>query len=199
MRSAVLSTICRSCPGTRARRLTHCVDQHDVAEALPGRFGPQDRQKRRNAGSGGHEPQRFGVAAPRTAPGNRPGCAPRAGARRRAAAPAAATAAPRAPRCRRTRAPGRRGGLTNENGRATRSPRARCARTARPRTSSRGASTRSENSASVQCRFSITRPSSHFAHWHRGYGSSCRSCSSPPSITIAPWRRLLPVSENSKV
>ena len=57
----------------------------------------------------------------------------------------------------------------------------------------------SENSASVQCRFSITRPSSHLlAHWIL-YGSSCRSCSSPPSITIAPWRRLLPVSENSKV
>src|SRR5262245_23972287 len=35
-------------------------------------------------------------------------------------------------------------------------------------------------------------------HWIR-YGSSCRSASSPPSMTIAPWRRLLPVSENSKV
>ena len=31
------------------------------------------------------------------------------------------------------------------------------------------------------------------------YGSSCRSASSWPSITIAPWRRLLPVSVNSKV
>src|SRR5688500_2832968 len=31
------------------------------------------------------------------------------------------------------------------------------------------------------------------------YGSSCKSCSSPPSITIAPWRRLFPVSENSNV
>src|SRR5262249_4456351 len=36
------------------------------------------------------------------------------------------------------------------------------------------------------------------AHW-TGYGSKWRSCTSPPSITIAPWRRLLPVSENSKV
>ena len=62
-------------------------------------------------------------------------------------------------RRRRTRAPGPRGGLTKENGRATRSPVdvERDAHELAGLERQRGASTRSENSASVQCRFSITR------------------------------------------